>query len=248
MIAQTKGQERTPLNNYGYMFHKLDSWAKTVQGRPISLFSSLPLHHLKRGSVQKQLLFFIGGIHGDEPEGIFLTHALLEWLKTHHKIIQNEWILIPCLNVDGAARNSRTNSRGVDLNRNFPSQDWNPQYKEERYFPGREKASEAEVQALCYLIQDLQPHLILHFHSWQPAIILSGPPQHPAAFELSNCSQYPLQIDIGYPTPGSLGQWAGFDLGLPVICIEEREGANKNETWTRFGPGLQKILGIEGSF
>ena len=36
----------------------------------------------------------------------------------------NTPLFIPCLNPDGMSKNTRTNSNGVDLNRNFPTKNW----------------------------------------------------------------------------------------------------------------------------
>jgi predicted deacylase len=220
------------------MLHILSDWAQSSNGQPISLHSSLPLTHLKACAP----LICIGGVHGDEPEGVFLATALLEWLKSHNGKNRHEWAIIPCLNVDGFKLNQRTNGRGVDLNRNFPSTDWTTEHKAPRYCPGSSGGSENEIKALTQLVHDLQPRLIIHFHSWVPAVIFAGKLPHPAPHFLAESSGYPLKEDIGYPTPGSLGQWAWLDLGIPVICTEEREGATQHETWTRFGPGLQKIF------
>lgn len=221
------------------MIVEISHWAQSTNNRPIALFASQSLLTIRN----RQPIVFIGGIHGDEPEGIALAESLLAWLKNHSSNVSLDWILIPCLNVDGAQANERTNGRGVDLNRNFPSQDWNAEHRAPRYYPGPVKASEMETQALVQLIMEVPPQLIVHFHSWKPAVVFAGPAKHMAPLYLVESSGYPLQEDIGYPTPGSLGQWAWLDLQIPVICTEEREGASQQDTWTRFGPGLKKILG-----
>lgn len=216
-------------------------WATSAGGHKITLYHSHPLVEL----VSLRPLLLIGGVHGDEPEGVALAQQLLAWLKSHTTTVKNSWVLIECLNPDGFSRNQRTNHHGVDLNRNFPSRDWSPQHREARYFPGPAPASEPEIQALVHLVAQVRPRLIVHFHSWKPSVVFAGPPNHPAPRFLSESSGYPVQPDIGYPTPGSLGQWGWLDQGIPVICTEEAERVSATETWTRFGPGLQKIFGQE---
>ena len=63
-------------------------------------------------------VLIIGVFHGDEPQGKLLIE---EYLKKHSP---NNLLFIPCLNPDGLSTNTRTNSNGVDLNRNFPTQNW----------------------------------------------------------------------------------------------------------------------------
>ena len=63
----------------------------------------------------KKNLYISTGIHGDEPSGPLAISRLLEednWPDA------NLW-LVPCLNPTGFALNTRENSAGVDLNRDY---------------------------------------------------------------------------------------------------------------------------------
>ncbi len=212
----------------------LPSWAHTAAGLPIELWSSE--HNLE------QPLLFIGGVHGDEPEGVRLAEEFLAWLLKNNNAEMRPWILIPCLNVDGFRRHERVNGSGVDLNRNFPTPDWSPAAKAPRYFPGTRPASEPEVQSLIHLIETKKPRLIVHFHSWEPCVVYTGHPGRTAAEILSPGPEYPVSEDIGYPTPGSLGKYGWLVHQTPVVCIEEQEKSDLSLVWTHFGPGLQKLL------
>ena len=220
------------------MFQVVECWARSAGGRPIQLNCSHPLAQIEGLSP----LLFIGGIHGDEPEGFSLAREMIAWLKSHTPNTQHAWIIIPALNPDGEANNQRTNDNGVDLNRNFPSSDWSSDFSEARYCPGPNPGSEPEIEALVNLIKQTEPRLIVHFHSWKPGVVFAGPPNHPAPQLLAESSGYPIQTDIGYPTPGSLGQWGWLDQRIPIVCTEEAEGTSGQETWSRFGPGLKKIF------
>ena len=59
---------------------------------------------------------------------------------------------------------------------------------------------------------------------------------------LAQGTGYEVREDIGYPTPGSLGQYGALDLGIPVICVEAQEGDVLEELWPRFGRGLASLL------
>ncbi|MCX7978755.1 MAG: DUF2817 domain-containing protein, partial [Bdellovibrionaceae bacterium] len=109
-------------------------------------------------------MLFIGGIHGDEPEGVRLAEELLLWLKRNHQYIVHDYLIVPCLNPDGYREKKRTNSRGVDLNRNFPSPDWSPKSEQPRYFPGESAGSEQEVQAMTSYPLVLRAGLMLLEH------------------------------------------------------------------------------------
>jgi protein MpaA len=37
---------------------------------------------------------------------------------------------------------------------------------------------------------------------------------------MSRYNQYPVTATMGYPTPGSLGSWAGIDRQIPIITLE----------------------------
>ncbi|MEK6554580.1 MAG: DUF2817 domain-containing protein, partial [Bdellovibrionota bacterium] len=95
------------------------NWSLSAEKRNIPMFQS-------EENLQRPVLF-MGGVHGDEPEGVALAESLLEWLKSDSvsaKKTRLPWALIPCLNPDGYLRGVRWNGNKVDLNRNYPSTDW----------------------------------------------------------------------------------------------------------------------------
>lgn len=210
------------------------SWAVSPSGKSIELFSS---HHRS-----ERPLLFVGGVHGDEPEGVELAQKFLFWLQKNNSEELYSWSLIPCLNVDGYSLNQRVNGRGVDLNRNFPSPDWSADSKGPRYYPGPSPGSEPEVQALSQLIQDVNPQVVVHFHSWEPCVVYTGSPGRPWAEKASGQTGYQVREDIGYPTPGSLGQYAWLKHQIPVVCIEEQEGMDLTKIWPRFAQGMQDLV------
>lgn len=224
----------------GNIFHQ-SSWASTSAGTPIELYKKS--HTLSDFS--ESPILFIGGVHGDEPEGVRLAEELLAWLKENENTCSDKirpWLLIPCINPDGYSQDQRTNSKGVDLNRNFPCRDWTPEAKALRYSPGPSPGSEAEVQALVQLIEDEKPQLIVHFHSWEPCVVYTGAPGKKAAEILATDTGYECREDIGYPTPGSLGQYGWIEKSTPVICIEAQEQSDLDSVWPRFKKGLQLLL------
>ncbi|MFN8792208.1 MAG: DUF2817 domain-containing protein [Bdellovibrionales bacterium] len=216
------------------------TWGLTASGKDLELLQNV---HRK----DERPYLFIGGVHGDEPEGVRLAEEFCLWLKNHSTLDDHPWILIPCLNGDGYARRQRTNANGVDLNRNFPSRDWAPSTEKNRYYPGPRANSEPEVQKLVELIQSRNPKVIFHFHSWKPCIVYTGAPGRPFAEILTRGNPYEAREDIGYPTPGSLGQYGWLEHRIPVVCLEEQEHGDLDQVWPHFREGLQALIRNEGS-
>lgn len=217
------------------------SWKKTALGTEIELAASSALDQL-RG---QHPILLMGGVHGDEPEGVRLAMDTLAWLREAHGKGETlaPWISIPCLNVDGFRAKARVNGRGVDLNRNYPSRDWSSEAKKERYFPGPRPASEPEVQAVVELITHFQPRIVIHCHSWEPCIVGTGAPARTDAERLGASSGYKVMDEIGYPTPGSMSSYGWHDHRIPVICIEESDKITDHSTiWPRFAEGMRAIF------
>jgi protein MpaA len=184
----------------------------SVQGRPIYLWQ------LTQGI---RPLLLVGGVHGDEVEGYALIERYVASGKWRSLEGRAALWAIPCLNPDGCALGQRLNANGVDLNRNLPTQDWIPASLEARYPPGAAPGSEPETQALLGGLAQMRPQFILSAHSCQahPCVNYNGP-----ALELAQVmaarNGLPVTDDIGYPTPGSLGTWAGQERRIPTLTLE----------------------------
>ena len=154
----------------------------------------------------------IGVMHGDEPQGEFL---ITEFLKQNHN---TKLAFIPTLNPDGKALNTRVNANGVDINRNFPTENWIKSERNE-FFGGEYPASEIETQFLIDTVENLQPKLILTLHAPFKVVNYDGNAKAIAQI-ISEIIKYPVEESIGYPTPGSFGTWAGIEKGIPTITLE----------------------------
>jgi predicted deacylase len=211
-------------------------WAASAGGKPIALHKKL--------NANARPILFLGGVHGDEPEGVWLAEEALKWLGDGGSEPRHPWCLITCLNPDGYEKNERVNSRGVDLNRNFPERNWSPDHKAPRYNPGPSPGSEPEVQALVRLIDEIHPRVIIHCHSWRPCIVLTGEAEVETARTLSVHSGYEFTRDIGYPTPGSLGEYGWRERKIPVICIEIGEKTPREKMESLFRKSIHEIFGL----
>ena len=219
----------------------LPSWKITTLGTKIELYSSATLEELAKNQARPILL--MGGVHGDEPEGVRLAMETLHWLKAQPSQTIAPWICIPILNVDGITKQTRTNARGVDLNRNYPSKDWSPTFTKDRYFPGASRASEIEIQGVVEIIQSQRPRLIIHCHSYKPCIVGTGERATKDTDRLAKSSGFEAVKDIGYPTAGALSSYGWYDNQIPVICIEEDDSnKNLNLIWPRFQKGMAEVF------
>jgi murein peptide amidase A len=201
---------------------QFENLGPSYEGRSIDLFQ------LTQGACN---LLLIGGVHGDEPEGYFLVEEFVRqgmWRELEG--VASLWVM-PRMNPDACAKAARTNSRGVDLNRNMPTKDWNPTALKERYQPGPSAGSELETQVLMQVIEKLKPRAIVSAHSWEPMINYNGPARKMAE-AMAALNEYIITDDIGYPTPGSLGTWAGWERKIPTITLEIERDSSPEKTWS----------------
>ena len=154
----------------------------------------------------------IGCMHGDEPQGEYLIN---EYLKDNSN---TKISFIPCLNPDGVKAQTRVNSNGVDLNRNFPTKNWELTEKN-NFYGGNEPASEIETQFLISVIEEFKPELIITLHAPYKVVNYDGNALD-IANKISEIIKYPVEASIGYPTPGSFGTWAGIERNIPTITLE----------------------------
>ncbi len=183
----------------------------SVYGKSIEVF--------KTEVKAKYHLYLIAGTHGDEVEGVYILKRLFEWLKAEHDLEELSIIVIPVLNPDGHEANTRTNARGVDLNRNYPGSDWKDKFEQAKYNPGQGPMSEPENEFLCKLLEKYPPFLVISFHSWKPLVNYNGDSQDIAQF-ISERNHYELSPDIGYETPGSFGSFLPEKYHAGVITME----------------------------
>ena len=200
-----------------------------------------PIELVTLGDTKNPKVLFIGGVHGDEPEGTYLMEDFIEHVgdKTHD--FKSCVLLIPAYNPDGLKILGRTNASGVDLNRNFPSSDWSPKILAPRYNPGAQPKSEPETKALVKLLLTQKPYLVVHFHTYIPQINYTGEMSKKWAEILAKDFGHPVTDNIGYPTPGSLGQYCFYDLKTPCVCVELPEKVERKKAWSMIGQSLMEI-------
>ena len=176
----------------------------------------------------KPRVLIVGGVHGDEKEGVALSYGLMaEFTKSYP--FEFGLAVIPCLNVDGFLKNTRQNSNGVDLNRNLPTRDWCGDYQNERFYPGISANSEPENIALVKFIEHYPFSFIISMHSYKKELLNINGNCEPVDKALNQAIGIKLERDMGYPTPGCLGTYSGLERGIPTITYELLKGSNISE-------------------
>jgi len=182
----------------------------------------------------QDVAFILATIHGDEPAGTPLVRRLAEYLQQRPNLLRGRnVVLLPVANPDGMAMGTRSNARGVDLNRNFRTANRvnSPQF-------GRRALSESEAQAIDKVIRQHGPDRIVSIHQPLTCIDYDGP----AAALAGRMAQYcDLPVRKLGARPGSLGSYAGLTLAIPIITLELPRNANRlnqQALWQRYGTAL----------
>jgi protein MpaA len=183
-------------------------------------------------------------MHGDEPQSADVAAMLIEDLATQD---HPQLVIVSHLNPDGLARGTRKNGRGVDLNRNFPTANWAASDLGDPYHGGDQPGSEVETQLLLDLYARYAPSRILAIHcidGGRHCINYDGPAQQ-LAKTMSTLNGYAVSADIGYPTPGSMGTWAGRERSIPTITLEMPDDRPAVDCWADHREALLTFVNHE---
>ncbi|MBF9002213.1 murein tripeptide amidase MpaA [Vibrio nitrifigilis] len=220
----SNGDQYKQLSQRGTFTSKPVEYGRSVLGAPLFYFPAQS-HSPETGLI-------IAGTHGDETASIALLSSALrsiEYSKLSHHLILS-------VNPDGNQLGVRSNANGVDLNRNFPANNWDPSgtvyrwnsncpERNVRLSSGHCKASEPETQALIKLIEHLSPKFVISFH--EPLACIDSIDKLGLGERLSDLFQLPLVANVGYETPGSFGTWCeqiclpNVTLELPAISVDD---------------------------
>ena len=173
-----------------------------------------------KGNTKNPSVVVIGVFHGDEPQGEYLVNKYLA------ENFNTNILFIPRLN----SCNTRVNKNGVDLNRNFPTKNWELSEKNE-YFGGETPASEKETKFIIETVEKYNPQLILSLHAPYKVVNYDcgGKCDLDIVGRISEIMNYPIEESIGYSTPGSFGTWAGIERNILTITLELDEEIDVKE-------------------
>lgn len=223
----------------------------SVQGRPLEV--------TQVGSGSQLALAVIGNVHGDEVHTEALVRGLMEQYVNAPGLVPSGFTLyfVPTMNPDGLAAGTRYNANGVDLNRNWPTDDWQADAARTRGIVpgsgGTAPGSEPEVQAVSrWLLDTVKPAAqevwLLSYHAAYPpdggvqpgytTYGTPGPQADPLARRVAELAGYTyLSIwPTEYPFTGELIHWCDVnsiwaaEVELPSYDPPDTVANGKSET------------------
>jgi len=216
---------------------------ESVQGRPIDccVFGD-----------GEDVIFIIASIHGNEPAGTPLVEKLIEYLDENPELlVGRKVVLLPIANPDGLAGNWRFNANGVDLNRNFAAAN---RINNKRF--GLKAMSEPEAIVIDELIRKYQPDRMVSIHQLVGSYTKIPYMRHLKRRRVSALIDYDgdaealakimsartgLAVKKMGAYPGSLGSYAGIELGIGIVTLElpkRATGYDSDKLWELYGDGL----------
>jgi hypothetical protein len=197
---------------------------RTVEDREIVAHANFDF---STSSLPGNSTLLIGGTHGNEPA---TARILEDFLRSPVWTTMARFpaMVLPLANPDGAARGTRYNARGIDLNRNCGF-NWRADCDEPS---GPGAWSEPESVALRDFILAWRPAKIVSLH-WALAEVdadgvqstalaqamwdsLDAPARQPYRLRVTEPGRGQRRLQRIYAAcPGSLGQWCGYGLEYP---------------------------------
>jgi protein MpaA len=182
----------------------------SVQGRPITAQVLGP-------ATARRKILVVGVIHGNEQAGLAIIDAL------RHEPVQpgaQLW-LVPAMNPDGIAADTRQNAHGVDLNRNFPV-GWQS-IADPTYYSGPHPLSEPESQTAVKLIRRIKPAATIWYHQHLDLVDMAGG-DRAVARRYAHLAH--LRATCLAPLPGTATRWSNQTFpGTTSFVVELPAGS-----------------------
>ena len=221
----------------------------SLAGRPIEAYSF--------GEGKREYLI-VAGIHGGyEGNTVALANELITYINANPEMIPTsaKLYIIRNMNPDGEARSNdvdgRVNNNGVDLNRNFPSENWVADWDRDGCWirspttSGLYAGSEPETRTVMGFITAHKISALISYHSAVLGIFPGGVPwEDPSkrlAQALAKDTRYPYPpIDTGCEYTGTLADWA-VENGVGA-AVDMELSTHKNTDFDRNLKALKEFL------
>lgn len=221
----------------------------SVASRPIEVYTF--------GEGNREYLI-VAGIHGGyERNTIGLANELIRYVDAHPEAIPKNVTLyiIRNMNPDGEARaegvDGRVNNNGVDLNRNFPTENWVADWDRDGcwiYRPttgGAYAGSEPETRTVMSFIGSHKIQALISYHSAALGVFPGGVPWEADSIRLAKAlakaTGYPYPpIDTGCVYTGTLADWA-VENGVGA-AVDMELADHKNTDFKKNLKALEALL------
>jgi protein MpaA len=180
-------------------------------------------------------MLVVGCIHGNEQAGIGIARRLANGPPIAGVAL---WV-IPVLNPDGVAADTRQNAGGVDLNRNFPYR-WVPLgTRGYGQWSGVHPLSAPEARAAWKLITRIKPAISIWFH--QPLGVVDFSGGNPAV-ERAYARQVGLPTERLIRYPGSVSGSENHSFrSTTAFVVELRPGSLSHVRARRYAAAARRL-------
>jgi predicted deacylase len=221
----------------------------SLAGRPIEVYTF---------GVGERKYLIVAGIHGGyEWNTVALANEMIMHINQNPGAIPSDVTLyiIRNMNPDGEARShdvdGRVNNNDVDLNRNFPSDNWVADWDRDGcwiYRPttgGAYAGSEPETRSVMSFIGSHRLDAMISYHSAALGVFPGGVPwteeSKRLAKALSKATDYPYPpVDTGCEYTGTLADWA-VENGVGA-AVDMELADHKNTDFTKNLKALQVLM------
>ena len=196
---------------------------------------------VERFGVGSESVVLLASIHGTEVVGTSLFNRLIDEFEVHPEWFEGRTVyLVRVTNPDGVVQGIRGNSENIDINRNFPTNNFG-----RGWFNGEAPLSAVEATKLMEFFLAVRPSRVMTIHQPLNGIDYDGPAKV-LAQELSEVSG--IRIHRLGSRSGSMGSFVGKELNIPIITLEIPGYADERSPdwlWTRYGDVLHAFIVYE---
>ena len=201
--------------------HTVSTYGYSVKGRALLAYNF---------GTSGPVTMYVGAIHGNESSSSGILEAWIDELEANPSLYSGKRVaVVPTINPDGLIANTRTNGREVNLNRNFPTDDWVKDINDTDGYHagggGAEPLSEPEARALASLTISLHPRLLLSYHA-VGSLVTGDPGGYSAGYAANYASMVGYSNATGqngtfdYDITGAYEDWTYAEQGIPSMVIE----------------------------
>ena len=205
---------------------------RSTQGRPIEVtrIGDGPRH-----------VVVLASLHGNETQSLSLVTSLAKHLAENPDELSGQSVLIiRTPNPDALRAGTAYNARGVDLNRNFPSNNWK-QLPQNR--GGARVGSEVETRALVKMLEEFRPELVIHVKDTKDASIVNAEGNIRDKSEaIARDHNWKDAKGLGQLTSGSLEHYCNTRLKCPCLTMLAHRETTPEDAWQLYQPVLVSAL------